>query len=177
MKHKDLMKQLKKNIDKYGDLVRRVSELEENLANLNDRVGDDLSVIIRTVADLQDRFETETGVNVGGPLPTHDEAADAFRAGHAAGVHDYEHYEFHPIISVEPSNITGSPHKYLYIYLTSDLADGPHIIVSDAEEFQDNPGIAVGGFEHYEGEEGNSVVVHTAEEMIVKIQELMDGTS
>lgn len=52
-------------------------------------------------------------------------------------------------ITIEPSAIVGSPYKYMYIYLTDELYLGPHIIVSNAEEYGEK-GIIVALHPHYE---------------------------
>jgi len=63
-------------------------------------------------------------------------------------------------LSVEaaPSNVSGSPHDYLYVWLSADRLDGPHVLVSDAMEDSglselDEPGIWIGRYdsvEHFE---------------------------
>lgn len=181
MKHSKRMKELKKQ-DKKGINV---------VEDLQDRVGHfegDLSIIIRTLDDLQDGFEEllnrvmdrdEARVSAedpsdGTPTPE-EEALMADQVGMSGAPQDEdEGAHFQPIVSIEPSNVTGSPHLYLYIYLTPRLAEGPHILVSDAKEFQDGRGIAVGRYEHYEAG-GESLVVKSSNEMIAKIQEYMDA--
>lgn len=168
MKHKDRMKKKLKKFD-FEVKTPRIDSLEKNLQELGgvvsalvdevEGVTEDLSILVRKITDLQDRFESDGEEQVVGE-----------------SLHDYDEGDgFQPIVSIEHSNVTGSPYKYLYIYLTPRLADGPHIIVSDAKEFRNRPGICVGRYDHYEFDaRPEALVVTTAAQMIAKIQELMD---
>lgn len=156
MKHNKRVKELKKK-DKKQTVEDRLGRIEQ-----------DVPIIIETLSDLQDRFEEllnrimdrDEEPVLGGPL--HDEAE--------------VEVPFRPIASIEPSGIEGSPYNYLYIYLTDQGPEGPHIIVSDAEEFRAK-GICIGMHEHYEGGGKPPIIVHSAKDMIAKIQELMNGTN
>lgn len=46
--------------------------------------------------------------------------------------------------NLEPSNVSGSPYIYLTFFLTHHEFNGPHIVVSDAKEYEDDEGILVG---------------------------------
>jgi hypothetical protein len=45
---------------------------------------------------------------------------------------------------VGPSAVSGSPYEYVYVLLTDAGFEGPHIILSEGEEYEANAGILVG---------------------------------
>lgn len=68
-----------------------------------------------------------------------EKVAEAFRA---QGYHDVE---------VRPSAIQGSPHNYVYVFLTEDAEEGPHVCISEgAEHIPHESAWCVGGYEHWE---------------------------
>lgn len=150
VKHKKRMKQLTKG--------ERKQTVEDRLG----RIEEDLSVVVGTLGDLQDRFEELLN-----RVMDRDEDEEQV-VGEAPPTY--------ATAEVQCSNVTGSPYKYLYIYLTSRMYEGPHIIISDAREFQDEPGICVGKYPHYEGE-GNNVVVQTIDEAIDMVGQWVEGAS
>lgn len=77
-------------------------------------------------------------------------------------------------MEIGPSNVSFSPYHYLFIYLTSRKHEGPHIIISDATEWQDEEGIMVGRFEHYEDSEAgeNTKTFKTIDEALKYAKEL-----
>lgn len=71
--------------------------------------------------------------------------------------------------TIEPSNITGSPYDYVYVYLTDKNFEGPHIIISSAQEHGERG--YVGKYEHYE-EEGTCKKVYGYENAIKRVRKL-----
>lgn len=72
-------------------------------------------------------------------------------------------------VSNEASNVPGSPFRYVYVYLTPDGVEGPHVVVSDLREWEDRDGILVGGYaDGYVGEalDGCPAEVETIDEML-----------
>lgn len=146
-------------------LVDMVAGHEEDLQDVGNALGavrEDISVIVGTLGDLQDRFERLDAYleRQNGDVPVDAE--------------DLTEFPKYARAAVEASNVTGSPHDYLFLYLSDEGPDGPHIIVSDAREFGGKRGIAVGRVEHYES--GGDVQVFTSPDKAIKrIAELMRG--
>lgn len=126
--------------DKVPALEDRVGFVEDRLASMSDDIG----VIIGTLGDLQDRLDNGFTEETNG-------------------------YNACPVARIEPSNVTGSPYNYLYIYLTPQGPDGPHVIVSDASEFGED-GIRIGRYEHYEV---RNTVIREPDKAIKHIAELI----
>jgi hypothetical protein len=61
--------------------------------------------------------------------------------------------------SLDPSNVSGSPYAYIFIWLTDREIEGPHLIISSGEEWGEQ-GILYGEFEDYE-----EPAVHAAENL------------
>lgn len=57
-------------------------------------------------------------------------------------------------VTIEASNISGSPYRYVYLYLTRDRQDGPYVLVSDRREYEDEDGYLVGYYEDWTDEPG-----------------------
>ena len=70
---------------------------------------------------------------------------------------------------VGPSNIQQSPYHYVFIHLTDEKHEGPHIIISDPREDSSEDGYIVGAFTHYEGEQEGVEVVQTVQQVLVRV--------
>lgn len=64
-------------------------------------------------------------------------------------------------VSVEPSNIAGSPYDYVFIFLGKKEHEGAHIIISDAKEMREGPGFTVGAYHHFENAPYRITTVHS----------------
>jgi hypothetical protein len=49
-------------------------------------------------------------------------------------------------VEIAPSAISGSPHKYVYIYLTPEAFEGRHLLISDRQEMESEAGFIVGDY-------------------------------
>ena len=80
-------------------------------------------------------------------------------------------------LSIEPSNVTGSAHKYLHIWLDDRYdKDGPHIIVSAASEWEaGDRGILVGMHRHIEDDEAQVNRFPTFNEAMAYVEKLLDA--
>lgn len=78
-----------------------------------------------------------------------------------------------------PSNISGSPHDYLYVYLSPKHIEGPHVLLSDGTEMPEcsdtpsDPGLLVGYYKSYEAFEGGD---HDPCQEVATVQEAVDLT-
>lgn len=77
-------------------------------------------------------------------------------------------------LSIEPSGIQGSPYDHLFIYLTEMEHEGRHLIVSDQRELDDQDGILVGMYRHYEAP-GEIEEVQTLDEAVQVVRRLING--
>lgn len=55
-------------------------------------------------------------------------------------------------IEVGPSNVTNSPESYIFLYTSRKKSEGPHLIVSDRQELEEEEGYLIGTYFGADGE-------------------------
>lgn len=55
-------------------------------------------------------------------------------------------------VAVEGSNVSMSPYRYVYVYLSDQDIEGPHLLLSAEAEFEDGDGIFMGAYADYEAD-------------------------
>lgn len=74
-------------------------------------------------------------------------------------------------VTNEPSVVSLSPYRYIYVYLTPREQEGTHIIVSDGDEWGEH-GYLVGTFADYESCSDDTICVPTLKSVVQEVTRL-----
>lgn len=90
----------------------------------------------------------------------------AMKVVQALGVAGVEHDA-----AIEPSNVSGSPYPYVYVYATDAREEGRHAIISQAAESEDSSSVWVGIYNAYWDDDVHVVEFPTVAEAVAYVKE------